>query len=171
MLQSERLIIKPLTYEQLIKYVANDNYLEQELNVNNSERVLSPELREAMEQTILPGVKASQNYFYYILWIIIDRTTNNMVGDLCLIGPPDEDGMLEIGYGTYEKFHGHGYMSEAVGLILDWACDESNLNGIKVSTDKSNIASYKVLLKNNFTKTGEEGDLLHWEFITSNFKC
>ena len=37
-----------------------------------------------------------------------------MVGDLCLMGEPDENGMVEIGYGTYEDFRKRGVMAEAV---------------------------------------------------------
>ena len=36
MIETERLILKPLTYEQLIKYIKCDNSLETELKLNKS---------------------------------------------------------------------------------------------------------------------------------------
>ena len=63
MIETERLILKPLTYDQLVKYTKCDNSLEAELNLNETSRTISPELKEAFEQTILPNVAdKSKNY-------------------------------------------------------------------------------------------------------------
>lgn len=56
MIETERFILKPLTYEQLIKYIKDDNSLETELHLNSTSRIISPELKEALEKTILPNV-------------------------------------------------------------------------------------------------------------------
>jgi hypothetical protein len=56
MLQTEILILIPLTFNQLLKYIKCDNSLEEELNLNKTSRTISPELKEALEQTILPNV-------------------------------------------------------------------------------------------------------------------
>ena len=52
MIETERLILKPLTYEQLKKYIRLDNSLETELNLDTKLRTISPELKEALEKTI-----------------------------------------------------------------------------------------------------------------------
>ena len=63
MVETERLILKPLTYDQLVKYLKCDNSLEIELLINKSSRTITPELKEAVEQTILPNVAdKSKNY-------------------------------------------------------------------------------------------------------------
>jgi [ribosomal protein S5]-alanine N-acetyltransferase len=49
MIETVRLILKPLTYEQLVKYTKCDNSLEAELNLNETSRTISPELKEALE--------------------------------------------------------------------------------------------------------------------------
>lgn len=69
-----------------------------------------------------------------------------MVGDLCIIGEPNELGEIEIGYGTYNEYQGRGYMTEIVA-----------------STSKSNFASFKVLEKNNFKKISETPLLYNWK--------
>jgi ribosomal-protein-alanine N-acetyltransferase len=105
MIETDRLVLRPLTYEQLIKYTKCDNSLEEELNLNESSRTISPELKEAFEQTILPNVAdKSKNYLYSTLWTAISKAENKMVGDLCIYGEPNTDGEIEIGYGTYEEF-------------------------------------------------------------------
>jgi [ribosomal protein S5]-alanine N-acetyltransferase len=61
MVETERLILKPLTYEQLIK--------------------------EAFEQTILPNVPdTTKNYLFSTLWTAISKIGNKMIGDLCIVG-------------------------------------------------------------------------------------
>ena len=45
MIETERLFLKPLTYEQLVKYTKCDNSLEEELNLNETSRTISPELK------------------------------------------------------------------------------------------------------------------------------
>lgn len=92
MIETSRFFLKPLTYDQLIKYIKCDNSLEQELNLNKTSREISFELKEALEQTILPAVAdESKNYLYSTLWTAILKTENKMVGDLCIVGEPNEN--------------------------------------------------------------------------------
>jgi len=42
-IETHRLILKPLTYEQLIKYIKCDNSLEKELNLNTTFSVAPPD--------------------------------------------------------------------------------------------------------------------------------
>lgn len=164
MIETERLIIKPLTYNQLQKYILNNNSLEQELNLNETLRSISPELKEALEQTILPNVAdTSKSYLYSTLWTLISKKDNKMVGDLCFVGAPNADGETEIGYGTYETFAGKGFMTEAVGGMISWAKKQPEIHAIIADTDKQNTASFRVLEKNGFVKTGETETLLKWK--------
>ena len=171
MIETKRLIIKPLTYKQLEKYIKNDNSLELELNLNETTRSISPELKEAFEQTILPNVAdISKNYLFSTLWTIISKEDNKMVGDLCFVGAPNADGEIEIGYGTYETFAGLGFMTEAVGGMISWAKKQQGIRTIVADTEKQNIASFRVLDKNGFVKTGETETLLKWKLSVESIE-
>jgi len=172
MIETERLIIKPLTYEQLKKYMRSDHSLETELNLNSTTRIISADLKEALEQTILPDVADSaKNYLFSSIWTIISKADNKMVGDLCFMGEPDEDGKIEIGYGTHEEFRKRGFMTEAVGAMIKWAEKQPDIRTIIASTCKSNVDSFSVLQKNNFVKSGETGTLFNWRLeITQPLK-
>ena len=164
MIETERLIIKPLTYNQLEKYILNDNSLEEELNLNETSRSISPELKEALELTILPNVAdTSKNYLYSTLWSLISKKDNKMVGDLCFVGAPNADGEIEIGYGTYDIFTGKGFMTEAVGGMISWAKKQPQIRAIIADTEKQNTASFRVLEKNGFVKTSETDTLFQWK--------
>jgi hypothetical protein len=51
-LETERLILKPLTYDQLVKYTKCDNSLEEELNLNKTSRIISPELKDYLNKIL-----------------------------------------------------------------------------------------------------------------------
>ncbi|MEI7661788.1 MAG: GNAT family N-acetyltransferase [Bacteroidota bacterium] len=163
MTETERLILKPLNYSQLVNYIKADHSLEAELNLNQSPRAISPELKEALENTILPNVAdPNKNYLYSTLWTIISKEEKIMVGDLCFVGEPDGDGGVEIGYGTYLASRNKGYMTEAVGGLVKWAEGQPEINYISADTEKNNIASFSVLEKNGFTRVGETDTLYKW---------
>ncbi|MBM9578876.1 GNAT family N-acetyltransferase [Leptospira sp. 201903070] len=166
MIETRRLFIKPLTYEQLLKYIKCDNSLEKELHLNESSRTISPELKEAFEHTILPNVaNKSRNYLYFTLWTAISKEENKMIGDLLIVGEPNADGEIEIGYGTYDEFRNNGFMTEVVNGMIGWAGMQPSVKSVTASTDKTNAASYKVLEKNNFIKVGETETLSNWKLI------
>jgi RimJ/RimL family protein N-acetyltransferase len=163
MVETERLIIKPLTHRQLIKYMSLDGSLERELNLNETTRTISPELKEALEVTFLPNAAdANKNYLFFTLWTLISKNERKMVGDLCFVGEPDASGEVEIGYGTYDEFRKRGYMTEAVGGMIKWAQKQPDIRSIIASTGKTNIDSYSVLERNNFIKSGETDTLYNW---------
>ena len=165
MIETERLILKPLSYHQLLKYIECNNSLEEELKLNKTSRTISLELKGAFEQTILPSVAdKSKNYLYSTLWIVISKTENSIIGSFCIYGEPNENREIEIGYGTDEEFQNRGYMTETVGGIIEWSKQQSILKSIIASTDKVNIASLRVLEKNGFKKIGETDTLFNWKF-------
>jgi [ribosomal protein S5]-alanine N-acetyltransferase len=163
MIETERLILKPLTYEQLKKYIQLDNSLETELNLNATSRTISSDLREALETNILPNVAdKNKNYLFSTIWTLISKKDNKMVGDLCFIGEPNANGEIEIGYGIYEEFRKNGFMTEAVAGMINWAKKQSGVRSILASTDKTNSDSFSILEKNNFKKCGETETLYNW---------
>lgn len=164
MIETERLILRPLTYEQLIKYSKFDNSLEEEFNLEKSPRSITPELREALDYGIIPNVAdEQQNYLFSTLWTIILKENNKMVGDVCFKGEPNIDGEVEISYGTHFEFRRKGYMTEAVGEMLKWAKMQSNVLKVLANTDKNNLSSQRVLKNNGFSQVSESDGIIYWE--------
>ncbi|WP_052496648.1 GNAT family N-acetyltransferase [Pedobacter lusitanus] len=164
MVNTERLVIQPLTFSQLKKYILADGSLEEELKTKHIPRVISAELKDALEHTIFPAMESGyQNYLYSTLWTIITKDCNHIIGDLCFIGEPNYEGEIEIGYGTYERFQGKGYMKEAISGMIAWAAEQDKVKSIIAHTLKSNQASYMLLIKNNFRQIDEMEFLYKWE--------
>ena len=133
----------PLTYDQLLKYIRCDHSLEAELNLQPSSRKISTELKEALEQTILPNVAdPNKNYLYSTLWTAVLKEENSMVGDLCIIGEPNAAGEIEIGYGIYDEYKDRGYMTEIVSGLIRWAKSETRVLAVVASSEETNFASF-----------------------------
>jgi hypothetical protein len=161
-LETDRLRIIPLTHNQLINYLQVDGSLEDELGVEHLKRSITPELIDAFEKIILPAVgNPSRNYLFHTLWTIVDKDKKAMVGDLCFKGNPTNSGEVEIGYGTYPQFQQQGYMTEAVGLLCQWAFEQGGITSVIAETNNGNVASQKILIKNGF-KSFSEPDKTTW---------
>lgn len=167
MIETTHLFIVPLNYQQLLKYSKNDDSLEMELKLQPSEREISIALAEALKETILPNVANNPSNYYSTLWTIISKAENKMVGDLCFLGSPDETGSVEIGYGTYSAFRNEGKMTEAVEGIITWVKAQKNVNTITAKANKNNIASLRILEKNNFIRGIEMNDEINWSLVLS----
>jgi len=165
MIETERLILIPLTYEQLIKYLKCDNSLEEDLKILPSNRKIPQELILAFEETILPKVaNNNRNYLYTTLWAAIAKEEQKMIGDFCIVGEPNKNGEIEIGYGVYDEFQNRGYMTEIVSRLIEWAKTQPKVKSIIAATEKNNIASFKVLEKNKFQQITQSETIIHWRY-------
>ena len=168
MIETPRLTLTPLTYQQMLKYIKNDHSLEDELALNPSSMVLSPELKDALAQSIMPCLQdENKNYLYSTLWTVIDKRENRSVADVCFQGEPNSLGEVEIGFGTYEQHQGKGYMTEAVEGMINWVAKQKNVKAVIASTDKTNVASYTILEKNAFVKVSETVEQFNWRLDVS----
>ncbi|GAA4448057.1 GNAT family N-acetyltransferase [Nibrella saemangeumensis] len=163
MLETERLVIIPLNYNQMLKYIQADNSLEQELGIKASAREIVPELKEALEQSILPSVAdPSKDYVYSTLWSIIDRNNRERVGDFCFKGEPNPAGEIEIGYGIDTAFQNRGYITEAIGAAVKWAAAQPAVQFVTAETEKDNLPSMRVLEKCGFSRFEETDTMIGW---------
>ena len=150
-LETTNLVIKPLTAYELQLYKINDGQLEHALGAQYHPRNVPFELYDALEQEIIPNVEVNKDAFlFYTLWSIYHKDLNCLVGDICFKGTVDEEGQIEIGYGTYPDFQGKGIMKEAIGLILEWAFSQEGVKRVLAETEHDNIPSHSVLKSNGF---------------------
>ncbi len=166
MIESERLILQPLKHHQLLKYIRDDHSLEKELKLKPTIKNISRQLQKDLKESVLPNIHdEDKNYLYDTLWIIISKQEHAIVGDISFVGKPDQDGEIQIGYGTYEAYRGKGFMTEAVKIIIEWAKVQPSVKSIFATTTKVNVASYSILEKNNFVPIGEVDGMLSWQIL------
>jgi [ribosomal protein S5]-alanine N-acetyltransferase len=162
-LQTTYLHIIPLTKVQLSKYSLTDYSLENTLNVTTIPRMVPEHLKHVIKNKIMPFLHdTTKDPLYYTFWTIISKQENVMVADCCFKGEPNANREIEIGYGTYPNFEGKGFMTEAVGELVRWAFEQPNVQSVTAQTAQSNIASQKILQKNNFVQYGQTDENILW---------
>ncbi len=79
-----------------------------------------------------------------------------VIGDCGAFSWPDEDGVVEIGYGLAEPFRGNGYATEAAEGMCRWLFSEARATAIiATGVDADNVASRRVLEKLGFVRIDE----------------
>ena len=163
-IETERLRIQPLTLAQLKLYVANNGSLEESLGVGYTPKVIEEDLADALENYFLRLLPLhTEQYYYYTLWAIILKEKDLLSGDICFKGEPDENGEVEIGYGTYAEFQQQGIMTEAISGLLHWCSQREDISSVIAETEVGNQASEKILERNGFFKDCQGRDNTWWK--------
>ena len=113
----------------------------------------------------LPKIKKAgvYNYLFHTFWIVVEKKSKCIVAELGFKGEPNHKGEIEIGYGTMPGQRGKGFMTEAVGGMIVWAKSQPAIHLVLAETDEKNIASVKIVQKNNFQFIKRKGRMLWWK--------
>lgn len=115
-------------------------------------------LKQAYSQMLKASLKNPDSRQWFAIWIIeLNDVEQTKVGDLSFKGLK-EDGSVEIGYGFNEAYWNKGYATEAVKAIVNWALKQPGVKIVEAEAESNNIASIRVLEKNNFVSTGLIGE-------------
>ena len=112
-------------------------------------------LKTAYTEMLNGCIENSEQWEWYAIWMI-ELKDGTHIGEMCFKGL-DSDGVVEIGYGIMEQYQEHGYATEAVKAISNWAFQEPKISSIEAEIDSKNVASKKVLEKCGFVFTGKNG--------------
>src|SRR5689334_5450534 len=94
----------------------------------------------------------------WVTGIIWDDDAHRAVGRAGYHGPPDADGMVEIGYAVDPACRRRGYARAALELLLARARAEPAVHRVRVSIRPDNVASHNLAAQYGFTKIGEQWD-------------
>ncbi len=142
-LETPRLVIEPMTLEELAKLV-----------VIYGTKV--PELSQAYQE-MLDGCKQhAQDFIWYTSWKMCLKENGQQIGDAGFKGPA-QNGRVEVGYGIIEQYQGQGYATEGAKAVCDWALRQNGVQVVEAETEPSNKASQNVLRKLGFVPTGYNG--------------
>ena len=136
--------------ENLKIYAASQNEMEKFIELQTNDV-----LKTAYKEMLNGCIENPEQWEWYAIWMI-ELKDGTHIGELCFKGL-NSTGIVEIGYGIIEKYQKHGYATEAVKAISNWAFQEPKISSIEAEIDSKNIASKKVLEKCGFVFTGKNG--------------
>ena len=87
-----------------------------------------------------------------IFWAIINKKSNEFIGDFSFWKIDHKNSRGEIGYSLNPEYWGNGYMSETIGTIIDFGFNQLKLHSIEANINPKNDKSKKLLLKSGFIK-------------------
>ena len=125
------------------------------------ERIIAAEADAEMKKAYGEMLHGAQEHpeirELYAMWLMkLKGEPDTIIGDLCFKGL-SEDGMVEIGYGVSPTYEHHGYATEAVRALVDWAAKRKDVESVEAEADESNAASICVLEKCGFVPSGKLG--------------
>jgi len=94
----------------------------------------------------------------WVTGVIWDEQRQVAVGRAGYHGPPDQSGMVEIGYAVDPVHRRRGYARAALEALLDRAAREPQVRTVRVSISPDNTASYSLAAQYGFAKVGEQWD-------------
>jgi [ribosomal protein S5]-alanine N-acetyltransferase len=98
------------------------------------------------------------------IWVIIERSSGYVVGDIGFHGPPDDAGTVEIGYSVIPSRRRRGYATEAARALVNWAQVQTSVHGIVAGCDPHNAPSIGTLERVGFRRTGESNGEIRWRY-------
>ena len=94
---------------------------------------------------------------WFVRWMV-EKTSREIVGSVSFHGPPDEQGMMEIGLGVHDHFQRRGYATEALAAMWSWVIDQPGVELLRYTVDPNNEASVAVIKKFGFERVGQQID-------------
>ena len=95
------------------------------------------------------------------IWLIIERETNMVVGDVGFHGRRSAAD-FEIGFSVIPDRRRRGYASEAARAIVEWATDVPDVREVVARSDVDNVASARTLVAAGFARAGERDGQVRW---------
>jgi ribosomal-protein-alanine N-acetyltransferase len=106
------------------------------------------------------GEKALGWYGWYAINTDSISGERSLVGAGGYFGPPDSNGVVEIGYSVLPEWQRRGYATEIVNALVSHASTFEKTNSIIAHTSPENEVSKRVLISSGFRETGvNEGNL------------
>ena len=98
------------------------------------------------------------------VWVMIERDSGSVVGDIGFVGPPDESGSVEVGYSVIPDRRRRGYATEAARAIVEWALSQPGVEMIVAGCDSDNAPSIRTLERLGFRRTDEANGQIRWRY-------
>ncbi len=163
-IDTNRLILLPLSFEELQLYLEHPDELERWITFPISRGILTADLVRAIKMKIEKMSSADRaEHLWYTYWLIQIKADRFVAGMVGFKGVPSMEGEVEIGYGIDLHYRSQGFMTEAVSALITWAFRHEKCRSvIAPDTEKSNLASNRVLERVGMNVYQETETTLSW---------
>ncbi len=89
---------------------------------------------------------------------VVDDDTGVVVGHAGFHGPPDDTGMVEVGYSVDPRYRRRGHAREMLAALIDRAKTEPQVRGVRAAISPDNVGSLATVAGFGFSQVGEQWD-------------
>jgi RimJ/RimL family protein N-acetyltransferase len=118
--------------------------------------------RDAMEFFRKRMIELGERSHGWFSWYAIRReegpAPRTLVGAVGYLGPPGEDGSVEIGYSIASEAQGKGYATEVIGALVGRAFLDRAVRRVLAEAHESNAPSVRALERHGFVRVGAGRD-------------
>ena len=94
---------------------------------------------------------------WFIRWIVL-RETKEIVGSISFHSPPDDSGMIEIGFGISLGCRNSGFGTEALLGMWSWVVTQPGVKILRYTVSASNLPSMAIISKFGFSHVSQQLD-------------
>lgn len=167
-LESERLILRPFCLEDAthIFEIRSNESVMKFMDTSFHESISDSE--NFVQRNIISQDEGS-GYF----WAIVDKETNEFIGDFSIWAIDKTNHRGQIGYSLKRQYWQKGYMTEAMKIILKFGFTDLNLHSFEANINPLNEGSRKCLEKMGFRKEAYFRENYYYEgkYLDSEIYC
>jgi len=118
-----------------------------------------PELYdEGARRYNLDYVRTHPDAICWSMWYIVLKGTDGgpdlAAGLVGFKGPPNDGGVVEVGYGVLDEFQRRGIASEAIRMLIDFAFHDPRVTAVAAETYPDLVGSIGVMMRNRMRYAG-----------------
>ncbi|MGN1182308.1 MAG: GNAT family N-acetyltransferase [Faecalibacillus sp.] len=162
-IETERLLLRQFHYqdnESMLKNWIADEKIQH--------RYAEPvyKTKQEVKQLLDKYITSYQNDDYY-RWAIIDKKTNECIGQIAYSLVDNQNQFAEIEYCIGSQFQCQGFATEATKAVIHYGFQMIRLHKVQICTKTINIASQRVIEKCGFIYEGTLRDYFyfHGEYV------
>jgi RimJ/RimL family protein N-acetyltransferase len=152
-IETERLQLIPLNLHQMELWTENLTALESELNCIYQAEPVEGIFYDIIKKQTKLTEENPKNSIWHNFWFLIRKNDRVVLGSADFKNGPTTEGEAEIGYGLGPQYEHHGYMTEAIHAMCQWALKQEGVSAVIAETDLDNAASQRVLERCGFHET------------------
>ena len=106
----------------------------------------------------IPRVKKDPGFAEIAIVLAINKSTNEVIGSAGFHDFPNEDGMIEIGFGIVPEMQNQGFGKELLIGMWKMICKRPDVKVLRYTVSPDNAPSMHIIKKLGFTQVGEQMD-------------
>lgn len=163
-LHTERLILIPVTSKVALDLALGSTRELEEIGLQTNGRWPRQDTLDILP-FVCQAFQENPDATGFEFWMVVRKDSMAIIGDIGFHGIPDDQGVVEIGYGLIEEEQRKGYGYEALQAMMDWAKSHRDVTAIRADCLVTNVPSIRVLEKSGMKRTHRDRNTIYWEHI------